>query len=201
MDIHLQGGDCFKILNRINIDKPIIFCTTFDTYAIQAFKYNSIDYLLKPVTKEIIELALKKYQSLKKNSDNSYIERMDKMMDSIAPTQYKKRFLIRQANKLKLVKTDDIVCFYSDEGDTRLIEKNGSEHIIDFTMERLENLVNPNNHFRINRKMTINIDYIHSVEDYFNNRLKVKMQKKIPFDLVVSRNRVRKFKAWLKGIS
>jgi len=102
---------------------------------------------------------------------------------------------------LKLISVNDVVCFYSDEGDTRLIENNGCEYIIDYTMERLEKLVNPENYFRINRKMAINIDYIHSVEDYFNNRLKIKLQKNVPFDFVVSRNRVREFKTWLKGIS
>ncbi|WP_339337959.1 MULTISPECIES: LytR/AlgR family response regulator transcription factor [unclassified Croceitalea] len=201
MDIHLEDGDCFKLLNEVTIEKPIVFCTTFDSYALKAFKYNSIDYLLKPVNKDDVEIALKKYLSLKKIEDNSHFERMDKMMETIAPTEYKERFLVRKANKLKLVHTDDVVCFYSNEGDTRLIEKNGSEHIIDYTVERLEKLMNPKYYFRINRKMCININYLHSVEDYFNNRLKIMMQKKMPFDLIVSRNRAKGFKVWLKGIS
>ena len=108
---------------------------------------------------------------------------------------------MRSGNKLQLILIDNVVCFYSNEGDTRLIENNGNEHVIDFTMERLEKIVNPQSFFRINRKMSVNIDYIHSVEDYFNNRLKIRMQKKVPFDLVVSRNRVKEFKIWLKGIS
>jgi DNA-binding LytR/AlgR family response regulator len=201
MDIHLEDGDCFQILNSVTIEKPIIFCTTFDTYAIKAFKYNSIDYLLKPVKKDAVEIAFKKYHSLIKTQDNSHLERMDKMMETIAPTDYKKRFLVRSGNKLQLILIDNVVCFYSNEGDTRLIENNGNEHVIDFTMERLEKIVNPQSFFRINRKMSVNIDYIHSVEDYFNNRLKIRMQKKVPFDLVVSRNRVKEFKIWLKGIS
>jgi len=201
MDIHLGDGTCWDILNAISVEKSIIFCTTFDTYAIQAFKYNSLDYIVKPAKNQDIENALKKYQLILKNQDNSHLERMDKMMETIAPTEYKKRFLVRSENRLKVIHIKDVVCFYSDEGDTRLIENNGSEYIIDYTMERLEKLVNPSSYFRINRKMTINIDYIHSVEDYFNNRLKIKLQKKVPFDFVVSRNRVKEFKTWLKGIS
>lgn len=201
MDIHLGDGTCFDILNTIGIEKPIIFCTTFDTYALQTFKYNSIDYIVKPAEQQGVENALKKHQLLLNNKDNSHLARMDKMMETIAATEYKKRFLVRSKNRLKLISVNDVVCFYSDKGDTRLIENNGCEYIIDYTMERLEKLVNPENYFRINRKMAINIDYIHSVEDYFNNRLKIKLQKKVPFDFVVSRNRVREFKTWLKGIS
>ena len=201
MDIQLEDGYCFEMLNNITIEKPIIFCTSYDTHAIEAFKYNSIDYLLKPVKKEAVAAALKKYKKFQVNQDNSYLERIDKMISEIAPTEYKKRFLVRQASKLKLVNIDDIVCFYSDEGDTKLIEKNGTEYCIEYTMERLESLVDPKHFSRINRKVSINVNYLHSAEDYFNNRLKVKMQKEIPFDLVVSRNRVKDFKAWLKGVS
>lgn len=201
MDIHLEDGDCFQILNNVSVEKPIIFCTTFDTYAVKAFKYNSIDYIIKPVKKDALENALKKYLALKKLQDNSHLERVDKMMDYIAPTVYKKRFLVRSGNKLKLVLINQGVCFYSNEGDTVLIDNNGIEHIIDFTLERLEKILDPQCFFRINRKVTLSMDYIHSVEDYFNNRLIVKMQKKIPLDLVVSRNRVKDFKLWLKGIS
>ncbi|MFD2588989.1 LytR/AlgR family response regulator transcription factor [Croceitalea marina] len=201
MDIQLEDGDCFKILNNVSIEKPIVFCTTFDTYALKAFKYNSIDYLLKPLNKEAVQEAIKKYQALRRNHDSSHLARMDKMIETMAPTAYKKRFLVRSGNKLKLVQISDVVCFYSNGGDTRLIDKNGGEHLIDFTMERLERLADPASFFRINRKMTINMDYIHSVEDYFNNRLMVKMLKKVPFDLVVSRNRAKEFKFWLKGIA
>ncbi len=201
MDIHLRGGTCFDILSTIGLEKPIIFCTTFDTYALQTFKYNSIDYIVKPAEPLDIENALKKHQLLQKNQDNSHLAQIDRMMETMAPTTYKKRFLVRIKNRLELTDIKDVVCFYSDDGDTKLVENNGSEHIIDYTMERLEKLVNPGDFFRINRKIAINIDYIHSVEDYFNNRLKIKLLKKLPFDFVVSRNRVREFKAWLKGIS
>lgn len=202
MDIHLEDGNCFKILNEVLIEKPIIFCTTFDTYAIEAFKYNSIDYLIKPVKKESIEAALAKYWTLLRSKNYNSSDKIDKMMDFLALNQkHKKRFLVRKGNKQKLVKSQNILCFYSTEGDTKLIEQNGNEHIIDFTMERLEKLVNPTMFFRINRKIAINIDYIYSIEDYFNNRLKIRMEKNIPLDLVVSRNRVKDFKLWLKGVS
>ncbi len=201
MDIHLGDGTCFDILNTIEIEKPIVFCTTFDTYAIKAFKYNSLDYILKPAKPEDIHSALKKYWSFKKSDESDYLKRVDHMINSFDSPSYKKRFLIRQNNKLKLVSTESVVCIYSDEGHTYLVEKSGASHIIDFTLERLEELVDPNVFFRINRKMIININEIHSVEDYFNNRLKIKLQSRVPLDMIVSRNRVKHFKNWLKGVS
>ena len=201
MDIHLGDGTCFDILNTVGIDKPIIFCTTFDTYAIQAFKYNSIDYILKPAKLNDIKVALNKYWSFKKSDEDDYVIRMDKIIDSYMPPSYKKRFLIRENNKLKLIDVAHITCFYSEEGNTFLVEKSGNSHTVDFTLERLEELMDPNSFFRINRKMMISIDEIHSVEDYFNNRLKIRLQTRSDLDLVVSRNRVKHFKNWLKGVS
>ncbi len=202
MDIHLGDGTCFDILDTTGIEKPIIFCTTFDTYAVQAFKYNSIDYILKPAKINDVENALKKYWSFKKSDEDDYLVRMDKMMDSFTPPRYKKRFLIRNENRLKPILISNVSCFYSEEGNTYLVEKSGHSHIVDFTLERLEELIDPNDFFRINRKMMINIDEIHSAEDYFNSRLKITLQtNQSELDLVVSRNRVRHFKNWLKGVS
>lgn len=200
MDIHLGDGTCFEILNTIKISKPIIFCTTFDTYAIEAFNYNSIDYILKPAKLNDIEDALSKYYSIKKVEEESYAHRMGKMMDTIAPKSYKKRFLIRTENKLNLVDVHNICCIYSEDGHTHLVDKSGKEYVIDFTLEKLEELLNPEFFFRINRKLTLNIDEIKSVEDYPNNRLIVELDHPVDLELVVSRNRVKDFKNWLKGI-
>jgi DNA-binding LytR/AlgR family response regulator len=202
MDIHLGDGTCFELLNSMTIEKPIIFLTTFDSYAIEAFKYNSIDYILKPAKLEDINDALNKYWSIKKVDEEDYLGRMGAMMESFTPPNYKKRFLIRINSKLKLVDVDQISCFYSDEGQTHLVDRLGNDHAIDFTLERLEDLLDPEQFFRINRKVTISIDEIHSVEDYFNNRLKIRLNStRFSMDMVVSRNRVRDFKNWLRGVS
>jgi len=201
MDIHLGDGTCFELLNTITVDKPIVFCTTFDSYAVEAFKYSSIDYILKPAKLQDINAALKKYWSFKKVDEEDYLLRMNKLMSSFSVPNYKKRFLIRTNNKLKLIDIRQISCFYSDEGHTHLVDRTGNNHIVDFTLERLEELLDPEQFFRINRKVTLSIDEIHSVEDYFNNRLKIRLNSRFPMDMVVSRNRVRDFKSWLKGVS
>lgn len=201
MDIHLGDGTCFELLNSLTIQKPIIFLTTFDAYAVDAFKYNSIDYILKPAKLEDITNALNKYWSIKKVDEEEYMSRMGLMIESLHPKTYKKRFLIRTNSKMKLIDIGQIICFYSDEGQTHLVDKSGNDYIIDYTLERLEELLNPEQFFRINRKVTLSINEIHSVEDYFNNRLKVRLNSRFSMDMVVSRNRVRDFKNWLKGVS
>ena len=201
MDIHLGDGTCFELLNSLTIEKPIIFLTTFDSYAIEAFRYNSIDYILKPAKLQDIDDALNKYWSFKKVDEDEYLARMDQMVSSISTPKYKKRFLVRVRNKLRLITINQITCFYSDEGQTHLVDKSGNNHIIDYTLERLEELLDPEQFFRINRKITVSIDEIHSVEDYFNNRLKIRLNSRFKMDMVVSRNRVRDFKSWLKGVS
>ena len=171
MDIHLGDGTCFELLNSLTIQKPIIFLTTFDSYAIDAFKYNSIDYILKPAKTDEIKNALNRYWSIKKTEEEEYLSRMGLMMDSLHPKSYKNRFLIRINNKMKILIVSQVICFYSDEGQTHLVDKSGNDHIVDYTLERLEELLDPEQFFRINRKVTISINEIHSVEDYFIIRL------------------------------
>ncbi|MBT8239422.1 MAG: LytTR family DNA-binding domain-containing protein [Croceitalea sp.] len=201
MDIHLGDGTCFDLLNTINIDKPIVFCTTFDTYAIKAFRYNSIDYILKPVKKEDVQAAVNKYWSMNKPEEDAYLMRMDQMLDSFVSPRYKKRFLVRKSNQLKLIDINQVNCFFSEKGHSYLMEKSGTAHSIDFTLEKLEEVIDPHSFFRINRKMMVSIDEIYLVEDYFNNRLKIKLHNRVPLELVVSRNRVKDFKKWLKGVT
>ena len=201
MDIHLGDGTCFDLLNEIDIKLPIIFCTTYDNYAIRAFKYNSIDYLLKPTNQQEVKLALEKFMQLQQNDEDSYLKRIDSMMKSIKEPHYKKRFLIRVDGHQEIINTSKVQCFYSDEGQSYLVDIEGDKHQIDFTLERLEELIDPEVFFRINRKVMVSIDAIRAVEDYFNSRLKLTLSKELGFELLVSRNRVKEFKGWLKGLA
>ncbi len=200
MDIHLGDGTCFDLLNEIHLKTPIIFCTTYDNYAIKAFKYNSIDYLLKPTNKEDLIKALEKFFELQQGGQDAYLDRIDKMMKTFKEPRYKKRFLIRTNHQQEIVDITDVISFYSEEGQSFLVNRNGDAYSIDFTLERLEDLLDPEVFFRINRKAMVSINAIRSLEDYFNSRLKVYLTQKMNFDLLVSRNRVKEFKRWLKGI-
>ena len=199
MDINLGDGICFEILNAKVIDKPIIFCTSFDNYAIHAFKYNSIDYLLKPANIEDVQKALEKFKAMNRNNESMYLDRMDQMLESFRKPHYKQRFLVKKEGHLELIETKDVVGFYSEIGQTFLVNENGESFLVDYTMEHLEELVDPTTFFRINRKAMININYIKTVEDYINNRLLVQMKIDIKLELIVSRNRVKDFKFWLKS--
>lgn len=199
MDIHLGDGTCFDLLNEINLKTPIIFCTTYDNYAVRAFKYNSIDYLLKPTNHEEVKAALQKFIELQKGDEDSYLERIDQMMKSLREPQYKKRFLIRKNSHQEIVDISYVICFYSEDGQSYLVHRNGEIFNIDFTLERLEVLVDSELFFRINRKVMVSINAIRMVKDYFNSRLKVYLINEMNFELLVSRNRVKEFKGWLKG--
>ena len=131
MDIHLGDGTCFELLDAKVIEKPIIFCTTFDNYAIQAFKYNSIDYLLKPASQDDIDTAMDKFMNMKNNGEATYFERMDKMLSSLKEPRHKKRFLIKKDNHLELIEAKNIVYFYSEAGHTFLVNNKGEEFLVE----------------------------------------------------------------------
>lgn len=204
MDIHLDDGTCFELLNQIVIEKPVIFLTTSDSYAIDVFKYNSIDYIIKPAKLEDIQNALKKYWFIKGVDNTEHISRIANMAQNVnSSSNYKKRFLIRIRNRLKIIGIDQIAFFYSEEGQTYLVDHSDKHYLIEFTIERLEYLLNPEHFYRINRKVIISITEIKTIEDYFNHRLKIKLSKSVnsSINLIVSRNRVKDFKNWLKGLS
>ena len=201
MDIHLGDGTCFELLNAKVIEKPIIFCTTFDNYAIEAFKYNSIAYLLKPVDLEEVKGAVEKFMLMQSKEESSYLQRMDTMLSNLKEPKHKKRFLVKKNNRLEIIETQQIEYFFSEAGQTYVVDSKNEKNLIDFTLEKLEELLDPEMFFRINRKATLNIDYINAVEDYVNNRLKVEMKLENSFDFIVSRNRVKDFKSWLQGIA
>lgn len=200
MDIQLGDGTCFDLLGEIHLKTPIIFCTTYDNYAVKAFKFNSVDYLLKPTNNEEVKVALTKFLEIRQVDEDSYLARIDTMMKSLKEPQYKKRFLIRKNSHQEIVDITNVISFYSEEGQSYLVNRGGELFAIDFTLERLEDLIDPNVFFRINRKAMISIDAIRSVEDYFNSRLRIFLIRNMEFDLLVSRNRVREFKSWLEGL-
>lgn len=198
MDIQLTDGLSFEIFNQVRIDKPIIFTTAFDEYAIDAFKVNSIDYLLKPITFTELSKALNKFKTMKRVfSSNKDVEHV---LKAIEQKKSKERFLVRMGNHIHSVKTSDIALFYAEGRTVYLMTIANKKFILDYKLEDLTKLLDEKDFFRVNRSFIININAIIDVLVYSNSRLKIITQVKVDNEIVVSREKVNLFKTWLEGI-
>ncbi len=197
-DIQLSDGLSFEILELVDIRFPLIFTTAYDEYAIKAFKHNSVDYLLKPINEEELQVAIDKYETIYKSEPrNLQAEQLKNLLKELNPKSYKSRFSIKVGQKYKLVNTSEISCFYSEQKGTYINTSGGNNYPIDTPLEHLETIVDPSVFYRVNRKFIVNIDYIKDIIAYSNSRLKVTLTNDSKHDIVVSRERVKEFKAWL----
>jgi DNA-binding LytR/AlgR family response regulator len=201
MDIQLADGLSFDIFEQISINCPIIFTTAYDEYALRAFRVNSIDYLLKPIDYEGVANAFEQYQNLVKNiptktqvPDLDIIQKAMQMMSK----SYKTRFIVKAGNHLSSIPVDEILYFYSEHRTTWVKTKNLKKHAIDYTLEQLEDLLDPNQFFRLNRKFYAAFPGINDVVTYSNSRLKVQLLDTSKEELIlISREKVKDFKEWL----
>ena len=196
LDIHLADGNCFEIFSKVQIDVPIIFTTAYDQYAIQAFKQNSIDYLLKPISVQDLGTALEKYKKQKQTIDKHLLENITNAFQQIN-SQYKSRFLVKIGQSIHPIQTDDIHHFETQESITFLVTSKKNRYPVDFTINQLETMLQPKEFFRINRKIIIHIKSIETIETYFNGRLAIKSRFLEGDAKIVSRDRVNDFKKWL----
>ncbi len=196
MDIQLADGQSFRIFEKVTVNCPVVFTTAYDEFALKAFKVNSVDYLLKPIEEKQLEDAMLKYEShFKQSSQESDVQTLMKLMAD--KRTFRKRFLIKVGNKLSFVSVDDVAFFLSEASTTFLVTKDNQRFIIDQTLDELEQEVNPDDFFRINRKFLIHIGCIERMEAYFNNRLLLHTQPNAGEEVVVSRQRTREFKLWM----
>lgn len=196
MDVQLTDGLSFEIFTLTPIDKPVIFTTSYDEFAVDAFKVNSIDYLLKPITFTDLSRALKKLKSFKEQFSTKDIS---PTLAKLAKTRYKDRFLVRIGNHLKSVLTKDISAFYAEGRDVCLLNPEGKEFPVDYTIESLTELLDPKAFFRVNRSYLVSLDAIEDVVVYSNRRLKLYLKKSRNREIVVSREKVTDFKKWFEG--
>jgi DNA-binding LytR/AlgR family response regulator len=196
LDIHLADGNSFELFSKTEVDIPIIFTTAYDAYAIQAFKQNSIDYLLKPIMAHDLQFALIKYAKQKQALEKNVIENFKRAYTQWN-AQYKTRFLIKSGQTIDTIPTHNIHHFVTSESLTFLITSKGVKHVIDYALDELESILQPKDFFRINRKVIININSVGKISPYFNNRLKIASGFLEGDSSVVSRERVTDFKKWL----
>lgn len=196
VDIHLSDGHSFEIFKKINLQKPVIFTTAYDNYALDAFKLFSIDYILKPVTAEALGSAMNKYKSIAGMAATNYSLLSDAVKENFN-TRYKNRFLAKVGQRSFFLHADEVAYFFADNKIVFLVDKEGNRFIINFTLEKLEPLLDPHDFFRINRKMIIHSKAIEQVKPYFNNRLKLSLKGiKADEEIIISRERVADFKEW-----
>ena len=197
MDIQLTDGLSFEIFNRAEIIKPVIFTTAFDEYAIDAFKVNSIDYILKPITFTDVSKAMTKLKQLK--TVYSDANQLQEAVNMIAEEKIKDRFLVRLGNHIHSIKAVDIDLFYAEGRIVYLVTNQPKKFVLDFKLEDLDLVLSSKEFFRVNRSFIININAIKDVVVYSNSRLKVTPKNKIEREIIVSREKVSNFKNWLEG--
>lgn len=205
LDIQLSDGLSFEIFETIKITSAVIFTTAYDEYALQAFKLNSIDYLLKPIEDEELRIAVEKYENFRKNYGGEtsqpvqlQLEDIKKLLINPLDREYKKRFTVKIGQHLKMISAEDITCFFSENKGTYLRTSEGRNYLLETTLDGLEAELCPRTFFRVNRKFSLNINYIRDIISYTNSRLKIKVQNPPDEEVIVARERVKDFRKWLE---
>jgi len=195
LDIQLSDGNSFTIFEQIEVKTPIIFTTAYDQYAIKAFKQNSIDYLLKPINKDELEISIEKFKEIR---NSSHLPDLKLLIESIKkPVQYQERFLVSAGMKLKTIKAKDVAYFYVKESGVFLCSRENKHYDIDFTLDKLEKILDPDIFFRINRQYIVHIDAIENMVTVSKSRLQLNLNPKATDDIIVSVNNVHDFRMWL----
>ena len=199
LDIQLSDGLSFEIFEQIDIKSAIIFTTAFDEYALRAFKLTSIDYLLKPIDEEELSIAITKFKNqLQKSSVSSFdFEMIKKMLLGTESKEYKKRFSVKIGQQLKVIPIDEVECFYSENKGTYLHTFENRNYLLDGTLEQIEVELDPKDFYRVSRKFIIPLKAIKEIQVYSNSRLKVILPSYKDDEVVVSREKVTDFKAWI----
>lgn len=200
LDIHLADGSSFEIFQHVTVTAPIIFTTAYDEYALQAFKENTIDYLLKPIKVNELAAAIEKFKRLRQPEKTDMKRIAEAMMLDSAGNNYLKRMLIRFSSSFKLVDMSDVAYFYTKDKITFLVlRSNGKRFPADYPLDKLESMLDPEVFFRINRQFIINISAIKEMHAYSKSRVKVDLDPPSELETVVSTERSSEFKRWLVG--
>jgi len=199
LDIQLSDGLSFEIFDKIEIKSAVIFTTAYDEYALKAFKLNSVDYLLKPIDEDDLEVAVTKFKArLPKQETLQFdFEQIKKMLSNPFEENYKKRFTVKIGQHLKVILIDEIECFFSENKGTYIHTFDDRNYLIESTLEVLEQELDPKNFYRISRKFIIPLKAIKEILLYSNSRLKVILPSYKEEEVIVSREKVSDFKNWI----
>jgi len=198
LDIHLSDGLCFGLFEHISIKCPVIFTTAYDRYALQAFKMNSIDYLLKPIDKQDLSRALAKYEALNPSREIVPIDLQNlRSTLQLLTKKYKTRFLVKYADTLLFKNVDEVAYFYADDRVVFLVTNDGKKFLVDSNLENLEEVLDPTLFFRVNRKIIAKVESIQKVKTLLSSRLQVFLKPSFNQEVYVSKYKSQEFKDWL----
>lgn len=203
-DIQLADGLSFEIFQEVKITCPIIFCTAFDEYAIQAFNTNGIDYILKPFDKKVVSRSLEKYKNLgtlftkEKTPESTNLEQIKVLLNNLQSAT-KTSFLVNYKGKYLPIMTQEIAFFYIEYEIIFLYKFSGERYAINHTMDELEQMAGNTQFYRANRQFLVNFDAIQEVEPYFNRKLFTKLKVQTPEPIIISKLKVTEFLQWMGG--
>ncbi|WP_431166444.1 LytR/AlgR family response regulator transcription factor [Tenacibaculum halocynthiae] len=200
LDIQLSDGLSFEIFEEVPVKSSIIFTTAYDEYALKAFKLNSIDYLLKPLDEDELKVAVDKFIKNKpKETDIQVnIDDIRKLLINPIDRKYKKRFTIKVGQHIKIIHTDEIECFYSENKATYIHTNSNRNYLIDHSLEYWQEQLDPEQFYRVNRTYIVHINAIKDIISYTNSRLQLKLHTYNEAEIIVSRERVKDFKNWIE---
>jgi len=197
-DIHLADGLSFEIFKEVQIACPVIFTTAFDQYAIQAFKHNSIDYLLKPIKRTELAEALRKFRKLQPSAPGFDLSMLSAMLGK-QEKEYLKRIVIRLGQQIKVVEVKDLAYFYIDEKIVFGVSFNKDRYPMDLSLDQFEKQLDPERFFRINRAFIISLEAIDTMITYSKARIKIKLKPPCEVESITSTERSAEFREWLRG--
>ena len=199
MDIELSDGQSFEIFEQVPVKSPVIFTTAYDEYALKAFKVNSIDYLLKPVKAEDVKAALHKLEELRQRGEPDKIYQAIKNMYDKKEGEIRERILVKQGQKMITIHCNDIGYFITQNAITFFITKDQKKYMVDYTLDQLEQSLDPKKFFRVNRQYIIAYTVVRSMHQWFNGKLKVELDLPLQTPIIVSRDKAPLLKDWLGG--
>lgn len=197
MDIRVSDGLIFEIFPQVQIPSPVIFITAYDQYAIQAFKSNGIDYLLKPIDFQDIKLALDRFKErYAPDQQEELVQKIENLLQVFQSPPFKSRFLVKSGQKLIPIGSHQIAYFYKEDI-VLLMTLKGEKYAVNFSLDELEKILNPQQFFRVNRQFIVQTEAIASIHQYFKGKLKLKLAPETPQEIIISQEKSALFKAWL----
>ena len=196
MDIHLTDGLSFEIFKLVDLKSPVIFTTAYDEYALQAFKVNSIDYLLKPIEPAELKKAIERFMEQCTNPSGDYLAQLKSLAQQFKPANYRSSFLVSYRHKMMMVDVREVAYIFVKERGVFLKKRDGQEYLLDFYLDDLEHQLDPNQFYRANRQYLVSRGSISEIETYFNGRLILKMRPESSTSVIISKTKASDFKRW-----